>query len=268
MGNYDGWDGVIGVLDDNGSMSTNSFDLAEAHVNVTEPTWNLPVTTTNDTVCYGNAAYLTATSTIDFPQHYIWYAPDARTILLRDTVDGVHKTKSALDAPYYYHYQDQTYYVAIGNDNNCPPVLETEETGWNATVMPYNLQDELTTAEVNVKISSVPEMAVNTKSDTVCYGSAATVSASADLQYPQYYTWYNKQMEVLKQDTLDAGETESVLNLPAHYANETYYAYVYSNTVSCIMDMDAMPKHYSELYLNTDMVGSPLSILPNKLIPT
>ena len=390
MGNYDGWDGVIGVQDDGGNISTNSFDMAEAHVNVTAPTWNLPVTTTNDTVCYGNAAYLTATSTIDYPQHYIWYAPDARTILLRDTVDGVFKTESELDAPYYYHYQDQTYYVAIGNETNCPPVLETETTprtvllnasahnqttvlaenesakfydagglnesyhdhnsdythtfqavhgtlmvqfkdnnmdiyrydtlyvydsdhadetrllgkvindwdddldqrvmnyeglkyystgqymtfrfqqgnnnnwysGWNATVMPYNLESELATAEVNVKISSVPEMAVTTMSDTVCYGSAATVSASADLQYPQYYIWYNDQMEVLKQDTLVAGETESVLSLPPHYNNETYYAYVYSDTVSCLMNMDAMPKQYSELYLNTNMDGGITTVHP------
>ena len=371
-------------------MTTNSNLFAPANVTVTAPTWNLPVTTTNDTVCYGNAAYLTATSTIDYPQHYVWYAPDARTILLRDTVDGVLKTESALDAPYYYHYQDQTYYVAIGNETNCPPVLGAGSTprtvllnaaadnqttvlaenesakfydagglndsyhdhnsdythtfqathgtlmvqfkdnymsichrdtlyvydsdhadesrllgkvinewddqtdmrvmnyeglkyystgqyltfrfqqgnennwcsGWNGTVMPYNLESELATAEVNVKISSVPEMAVTTVSDTVCYGSAATVSASADLQYPQYYTWYNSQMEVLKQDTLTAGETESVLSLPAHFRNETYYAYVYSDTVSCLMNMDAMPKQYSELYLNTSMDGGVTTVHP------
>ena len=392
VGSYDGWDGVIGVQDAGGNISTNSNDMAEAHVTVTSPTWNLPVTTTNDTVCYGNAAYLTATSTIDYPQHYVWYAPDARTILLRDTVDGVLKTESALDAPYYYHYQDQTYYVAIGNETNCPPVLgagstprtvllnasadnqttvlaenesakfydagglndsyhdhnsdythtfqathgtlmvqfkddytyighddtlyvydsdqadesrllgkvinrydeETDErvmdydrvkyystgsymtfrfkqadngnwgeTGWNATIMPYNLQNELATSEVNVKITSIPEMAVTTKSDTICYGSEAVVSASADLQYPQYYTWYNSQMEVLQQDTLfDASETESVLNLPAQYRNETYYAYIYSDTVSCIMDMEAMPKQYSELYLNTSMDGGTTVVHP------
>lgn len=387
---YRGWDGLIGVVDDHGSMSTNSFDMAEATVTVTSPTWNLPLTTTNDTVCYGDAAYLTATSTIDYPQHYVWFAPDARTILLRDTVDGIIKTESVLDAPYYYHYQDQTYYVAIGNEANCPPVLAQETTprtvllnadahnqttvlaenesakfydagglnesyhdhnsdythtfqavhgtlmvqfkdnnmdiyrydtlyvydsdhadetrllgkvindwdddldqrvmnyeglkyystgqymtfrfqqgnnnnwysGWNATVMPYNLESELATAEVNVKISSVPEMAVTTMSDTVCYGSAATVSASADLQYPQYYIWYNDQMEVLKQDTLVAGETESVLSLPPHYNNETYYAYVYSDTVSCLMNMDAMPKQYSELYLNTNMDGGITTVHP------
>ncbi len=392
MGNYDGWDGLIGVVDDHGSMSTNSFDMAEATVTVTSPTWNLPLTTTNDTVCYGDAAYLTASSTIDYPQHYLWYAPDARTILLRDTVDGVIKTESEFNAPYYYHYQDQTYYVAIGNAENCPPVLVTEneprtvllnaaaheqttilgesdavkfydagglndsyhdhnsdythtfqathgtlmvqfkddytyighddtlyvydsdqadesrllgkvinrydeetdervmdydrvkyystgsymtfrfkqadngnwgETGWNATIMPYNLQNELATSEVNVKITSIPEMAVTTKSDTICYGSEAVVSASADLQYPQYYTWYNSQMEVLQQDTLfDASETESVLNLPAQYRNETYYAYIYSDTVSCIMDMEAMPKQYSELYLNTSMDGGTTVVHP------
>lgn len=392
FGNHRGWDGLIGVLDDNGSMSTNTFDFAEATVSAIQPTVGLPITTSNDTVCYGSEAHLTASSTIDYPQYYTWYAPDARTILLCDTVDGTLKTLSTMNAPHYYQYQDQNYYVAIGNEANCPPVIaevtntktvllnsdahgqtttlapnevakfydaggsqssyydhnsdythtfqasqgnlrvkfvdnnaeighrdtlyvydgpnadethligkvvnewddETDErvmnydnvsfvssgsymtfrfesedswnSGWNATVMPYNLENDMATAKVNVKISSVPEMAVTTVSDTVCYGSAATISASADLQYPQYYTWYNSQMEVLKQDTLTTGETESVLSLPTHYYNETYYAYVSSDTVSCILDMSAMPKITRELCLTRSMDGGETSIGPNDSI--
>lgn len=387
---YAGWDALIGVPDVNDEMVASAFELKSVGVTVIQPTLGLPVTTTNDTVCYGSEAHLTATSTIDYPQYYTWYAPDAHTVLLRDTVDGSIKTESSLNAPNYYQYQDQQYYVALGNGDNCPPVIaevtntktvllnsnaheqttqlapnevakfydaggrensyhdhnsdythtfqvqqgkikvkftdnnmsicshdtlyvydsdhaddsrllgkvinerddETDQrvmnynnlsyystgrymtfqfkqgdnswcSGWNATVMPYNIESELTTAEVNVKISSVPEMSITTRSDTVCYGSAATVSASANLQYPQYYTWYNNQMEALMHDTLfDASETESVLNLPAHYINENYYAYVYSDTVSCIMDMDAMPKRYSEVYLSNNMDGGETLVTP------
>ena len=389
---YAGWDALVGVLDDNGTMTSNSEIFTPVTVTMKQPTYNLPITTIGDEVCYGSDALLTATSPISFPQYFSWYAPDAQTLLKRDTVDGIAKTQSEFPAPGYYHYQDQTYYVAVGNPDNCPASLANPvntmtvlldassheqttvltafdkanfydaggrnssycshnsdythtfkatqgrlkvkftdnnmriqrgdtlyiydaehasadhllgkisyykdedgnyivdydtlsfvssgkyltfrfvsqgncETGWNAVITPYNLHEDLATAEVTIRVTSVPESSITTTSTEVCLGQNAEVSASANIEFPQYYVWYDTDMNILLKDTLQtSAETASVLSLPAQYQDATYYALVYSDTVSCLMLNNTIPSTQSNLTLTASMSEGSKTIQPGETI--
>ena len=139
--------------------------------------------------------------------------------------------------------------------------------GWEALIMPVNLQADMDTAKVFIVVSSVPETAITMYSDTVCLGQTAEVSASADLEYPQYYIWYDNDMQELLRDTLhDASESPSVLSLPSHYADAFYYALIYSDTVSCVMNIDGLQKAYTELPITAGMSGLGTQLSPNDSI--
>ena len=123
--------------------------------------------------------------------------------------------------------------------------------GWNATIMPVDLLTDMDTAKVHVNVTSVPDAAITTKSDTICLGQEAVVMASAELAYPQYYVWYNSNMEVLKRDTLLSAETpQSMLELPAHFNGASYYALIYSDTVSCVMNTNTQQRVLSIMVLS------------------
>ena len=128
----------------------------------------------------------------------------------------------------------------------------SSDDGWNTTIMPVNPLADADTAKVYVNITTVPPTAITAHPDTVCLSQRAVVSASADIQFPQYYVWYNNNMEVLKYDTLHTPSTESVLELPEHYSDASYYAYVYSDTVSCVMNLNNLPKIYREFYITPE----------------
>ena len=76
---------------------------------------NLAVlSTTNDTVCIGSPAMLTASSEIGFPQYYAWYNDDMSSILFEDTV-------SAGTSNFYIPGQvgNAIYRVVVSNDTTC-----------------------------------------------------------------------------------------------------------------------------------------------------
>ena len=386
-----GWDILVGVKDVNDQMTIRDFGLASANVTVKQPTLGLDLLVTNDTVCYGSEAYLTAKATAEtqsllgYPQYFTWYAPNGRTILLKDTVDGINKTQSELTAPYYYQRQDQNYYVTVGNHDNCPVVLapisnvfdvhlnssvhnqttvltpsdaamfhhaegyyyqdhnsdythtfqtlqgnlrvkfyamdkggieegdtlyiydastadenaiigkvshmededdygtlsfvstgkyltfrfesEGSDEGWEALIMPVNMQADMDTAQVFVQVTSVSDADITVMPDMICMGQTAEVSASANISYPQYYVWYDANMEVRKRDTLrDAAESPSMLPLPAHFVDASYYALVYSDTVSCMMNTSRMERIYSELPITEFMSGFETQVSPTDSI--
>ena len=377
-------------------VQPGEINLKFAHVSVKQPTMGMKLLVSNATVCYGSEAILTAhtdaaTQTLlGYPHYITWYAPDGRTILFKDTIDGVNKTQSEFSAPYYYQYQDQNYYVSVGNGVNCPVLIaptnniytvllndqthglttmlssadavkffdaggengnyhngnsdythtfqtiqgnlqvrfsamdkggieegdtlyiydaatadnnavigkvsymededdygtlsfvstgkyltfrfesatSSNDEGWSAFIMPVNQQSEMDTAKVFIQVTSVPEAALTIMSDTVCMGQEAEVSASANISYPQYYVWYNNNMEELKRDTIhNASESPSKLSLPAHYRNASYYTLVYSDTVSClILNSNNLPKAYTELPITAVSSGMETQVSPSDSI--
>ena len=104
---------VINIASSNAILS--KMEQVDVTVKLSAVTAN--VITTNDTVCYGSPALLTASS-LDpaFPQIYTWYNSDVSEVLLSDTINsGV----SSLFIP--GQLGNATYYVFMNNENNeCP----------------------------------------------------------------------------------------------------------------------------------------------------
>ena len=93
-------------------------NMAVAHISFKTPLDASSITTTNDEVCYGAEATLTASSSIDYPQYYTWYSFDLNNILKQDTIysgTSTFKIDSAISA--------QPYYVTVGNETECPIVI-------------------------------------------------------------------------------------------------------------------------------------------------
>ena len=91
--------------------------MAEAHISFKSPLTASDITTSDVEVCYGSEATLTASSSIDFPQYYIWYSSDLSSVLKRDTITSGGSTLKIAAAN-----SAQPYYVSVGNAANCPVI--------------------------------------------------------------------------------------------------------------------------------------------------
>ena len=99
--------------------------LAEAYVAFRSPIDPSSTTTTNDEVCYGQDATLTAQNDhIAYPQYYTWYDKDGATILKRDTLTSEGSTTTL-------NLTNQTaptnYYVTVSNDTACAYTASSSE---------------------------------------------------------------------------------------------------------------------------------------------
>jgi|GEM_PF-6074791 len=94
--------------------------------------------------------------------------------------------------------------------------------GWRAEVVAI---PNLAMATASIKFVE-PSNIVTTNAE-VCYGDSATLTASAELSYPQYYTWFSPDGFTLWKDTVSSdGDVSKLKILPV--TTETYYV-----TVSC-----------------------------------
>ena len=98
--------------------------LAHAHVRIGTEYVDRDIVTTDDTICYGEDARLTAFSaSAGTPKLYTWYAPNGLDVLKRDTLyAGV----SELTLP--HQTQDNTYWVTVAPEGTCPVVPNTDTT--------------------------------------------------------------------------------------------------------------------------------------------
>ena len=101
--------------------------------------------------------------------------------------------------------------------------------GWVASVINV-LEPIVDTACVAVH-HPLPAVNVTATDDTVCYDGTASLFASSEIAYPQYITWYDKNMaEVLQIDTLNSGSSEFD---PTHQISDTLYHVVVYNDTTC-----------------------------------
>ena len=106
--NY-GWDATI--------TNVSNDTLALAWVHIKEPLNKNEIVATNDTVCYDQQAFLSASSNIDYPQYYTWWSTDQTTLLFSDTIltpGDFSKFKPT------HQITDSLYYVHVHNAENCP----------------------------------------------------------------------------------------------------------------------------------------------------
>ncbi len=70
------------------------------------------------TICYGMDTSLTASSTITFPQTFVWYSDSSLTdVVYTEIVNGTSKTESRLTM--VNPLRDTVFYVTVGNDSLC-----------------------------------------------------------------------------------------------------------------------------------------------------
>ena len=104
---YYGWEADV--------VNSQTFKSAEALAAIKAPSTYIDINATHDTVCHGETAVLTASSTIGFPQYFTWYNSDWSNVVLRDTLtSGV----SVLEIPNLK--TTENFYVTVHNDTTCP----------------------------------------------------------------------------------------------------------------------------------------------------
>ena len=99
--------------------------------------------------------------------------------------------------------------------------------GWTASVVNV-LNSVVDTAHVGIH-QPLADVYVAATNDIVCYDATASLFACSEIAYPQYYTWYDKNMtEVLLVDTVRSGCSEFD---PAHQISDSlYYVTIYNDT--------------------------------------
>ena len=101
-------------------------------------------------------------------------------------------------------------------------------SGWNADVVnTVNYASSQATAYLYEPLAVTEVTATD---DYVCYGDSATVTASTSIAAPQYFTWYDAEFNMLKQDTSNNGT--SSLTVYNQTRQNTYYVAV-GNEASC-----------------------------------
>ncbi len=101
--------------------------------------------------------------------------------------------------------------------------------GWRATISSTStfLFD---TACVEIR-KPLASSAITATDDTVCYDNTAHLTATSDIDYPQYYNWWDKdQTTILKRDTVTSAGSSFA---PEHQISDSlYYVDVY-NDANC-----------------------------------
>ncbi|MCQ2202759.1 MAG: hypothetical protein MJZ27_11865, partial [Bacteroidales bacterium] len=218
---YYGWKGYITT-----SCKTTSVDLAEAHVSIKAPLGQEVLTATNDTVCYDNTADLTASSSLTYPQYYTWWDNDGTTLLHSDTV-----TSGVSHFNPEHQISDSLYYVHVYDSLSCPYIPEL-----------YKNTVDLAEAHVSIK-APLGQEALTATNDTVCYDNTAHLTATSDVSYPQYYTWWASDgTTLLKQDTVWAEGGQTYLDVNHQTSDSLYYVSV-TDGLSCPY-VPAVHKHH------------------------
>lgn len=125
-------------------FTTSRAMVAEADVTFKTPLAAENITTSDDRVCYGNDATLTASANIDFPQTHFWYDENLNPV---DTI-----TVTATDAQSSLSVSSVThstnYYVTISNNNECPVIVPVNESTPEREVRLDAIHNESTTIVV------------------------------------------------------------------------------------------------------------------------
>ncbi len=112
-----GWNAQVMAVNAEASM-------ASARVMFRSPIAPSSTTTTNDEVCSGQEATLTAQNNhIAYPQYFTWYDKDGATVLKRDTLTSVGSTTLTLTN----QTSTTNYYVSVSNDTSCAYVTPSSQ---------------------------------------------------------------------------------------------------------------------------------------------
>ena len=147
----------------------------------------------------------------------------------------------------------------------------TNQTGWKGFVYSTNNDTIVAPSTVHIK-EPLTANYITTTHDTVCYDNTATLHASSDIAFPQYYSWYkNDGKTLLHQDTASAFGNLSTFQ-PEHQVKDSlYYVAIYNDT-SCpylpaVHDI-YLKKNVRENFLfNSDKNGGTTYVTTNDSIP-
>ena len=311
-----------------------------SYVYIHKPLTKAVISSTNDTLCYGETASLTANSSIKYPQYYTWWNDDLSAVLKQDTVSSGNVSHFNPEN----QISDSIYYVTIHNDTTCPydptgyPAFKTLKPnllmnntsstakvlvgnldsipffdhggkngnttststyyyllqadpgqqvvlhidtlnlynsstnalkvydgtstsatlkadlygavsdttivstngslylyqkstsgvmGWEGTITSDYQPFAVAKSEVSIR-KPLGAVAVTATNDTVCYDYTADLTASSSLTYPQYYTWWNKDLTtLLARDTINSGVSH--FNPEHQVSDSLYYVHVYDS---------------------------------------
>ena len=188
--------------------------------------------------------------------YFYFYAEDGASI--RFHINTISLERDA----YMYLYNRNGNQIAYinGNNSNLDYIINdnylqvyfyewgTPAMGWDAYVYAITPQDESSLAETTISIKEATALnSITTVGDTVCYGGKATLKATSEIGYPQYYTWFSPdRMNIIYCDTVQIGDTSRyTVN---SVTTPTYYVAV-SNDTTCPIVTNLHP-NYREVLMN------------------
>ena len=147
----------------------------------------------------------------------------------------------------------------------------TNQTGWKGSVYSTNNDTIVAPSTVHIK-TPLKANCITATHDTVCYDNTATLKASSDIAFPQYYSWYkNDGKTLLHQDTAFASGYRSSFQ-PKHQVKDSlYYVAIYNDTtcpyLPAVHDI-YLKKNVRENFLfNSDKNGGTTYVTTNDSIP-
>ena len=125
-------------------------------------------------------------------------------------------------------------------------------------------------AEANVTFKT--PLAINqitTKDSTVCYGEDVLLTASSTIDFPQYYSWYDENLQWITNDTVREADSErySSLEINALTRSSNYYVTL-SNATECPVMVPTANDTYTEQEIRLDAIhdGQVTNITPYDII--
>ncbi len=180
----------------------------------------------HDTVCYMQTSVVSAKAIegMPFPQYLNWYSDEGllhhlKTDTLYTATEKSRFTRQNVE-------ESTVLYLTSGSDGYCLA---------NTTPIQSMFRQQ----------TFHPATAFN---DTVCFGSTATLSASSELDFPQYYEWWNASFDsVVFRDTIASGNM-SRFNI-ARLTTDTFAYVTVSNQTTCPYIPEAFRRRATEDFL-------------------
>ena len=153
---------------------------------------------------------------------------------------------------------DSLYYVSVSNNASCPYVPN------------YHILHKEDCAPIHVTLRQPLDASVLTVTyDSICYNGTANLTASSDIDFPQYYIWWNNDMTtVLQRDTVQEDNISHFS--PSNQISDSIYSVTVSNDHSCPFELGIHCKNKiaTENFLfNSEKNGNATMVSVNDSIP-
>ena len=129
--------------------------------------------------------------------------------------------------------------------------------GWDAEIV--NSQTFKSAGAIATVKAPLSPVNISTTDAEICYGEDALLTASSNIAFPQYHTWFDHNMQIVKHDTIHSGY--SSLRLPEQISNSEYFVSIINDTTCTLR-----PLEQSTVFMTADLHLKTTEVHPNEQI--